>query len=101
MFFHDLPGQEGQERMPTWLFGGLAAVLTVFLQVWGAMSWPTRLLRASDIRAWAHLGSILGRSWPFVGASWGQVGPKMGHLGRILGHVGPRWGPPRGPGEAS
>ena len=35
--FDDLPGQEGHESMPTRLFGGLVVVLTVFLQVWGAM----------------------------------------------------------------
>ena len=68
-------------------------VLTVVAQVWGAMSWLTGLPRASDIRAWAHLGPILGPSWPFVGASWGQIGPKLGRLGRILGHVGATWGP--------
>ena len=88
MFFDDLPRQEGQESMPAWLFGGLIVVLTVVLQVWGAMSWPTGLPRASGIRAGTHLGPILGPSWPFVGASWGRIGPKMGRLGRILGHGG-------------
>ena len=73
--------------MPTGLFGGLLVVLTVFLQVRGAMSWPTGLPKTSGIRAWAHFGPISGPSWAYVGASWGQVGPKMGLVGRILGHI--------------
>ena len=101
MVFEDVPPQEGQESMQTWLFGGFGVFLMLFLQVWGAMSWPTGLPRASGIRAWTHLGPILGPSLPYVGASWGQIWPNMGRLERILGHVGPRWGPPGGPGEAS
>ena len=85
MFFDDLPGQDGQESMPTLLFGGLVVVLTLVLQVWRAMSWLTGLPRASDIRAWAHLGLIFGPSWPFVGASWAQVGPSWAHLGPCWG----------------
>ena len=62
MFFDDLPGQEGQNSMQTWLSGGSVVVLTVSLQVLGGMSWPAGLPRAGGIRAWAHLGPILGPS---------------------------------------
>ena len=74
MFFNDLPGQEGQESMPPWLFGGLVVVLTVFLQVWGAMSWPTGCQEPE--------ASMLG---PILGPSWARLGPMLMHLGAKLG----------------
>ena len=87
--------------MLSWLVGGLAVVLEGILQIMGAILWPTRLPRAKIIPSWAHLGPILGPSWPYLGASWGQGGAKMGFLERVLGRVAAFWSPPGGSGKAS
>ena len=83
-FFNDFGRQEGPESMPRWLFGGLVVVLTVILQVSGAMLWSTGLPKANIIPSWVHLE-------PILGLCCGHLGAKLGPRWVFLGPSGAMW----------
>ena len=75
--------------MPRWLFGGLAVVLTVILQVLRAMLWSAGLPGANIIIAWAHFAPILDPCWGILGPCWAQDGSSWARLGPCCGILEP------------
>ena len=90
-------------KLGEWLFGALAVIWKVILQILGARLWSTGLPKANIIASWAHLGPILGHlgdklgpKWVFLGAYFaisGNLAGLQAHLGPILEHLGAKLGP--------